>query len=178
MKKKKPVPKYLYHHTGFGHLRMIVEDGFLKRTASNLLPVDKATERYEPIYDKQGNICGDRHTSKSDSYKPVVWLTTEERVIPFEMGLTSEKTRVTFVFRFSPRFVPWKDFADANKMNPAWRHTFEQGRKPKTWYVCQSNINISEAVEIRAYVDCDEDKEYILGLVPNAVIIESGKADP
>lgn len=169
MGNKKP-PKYLYHHTGYAALPAIMADGYLKLTPSNLLPHDPATAHYEPLYDQNGKQYGMKYWDKNQTYKPVVWLTTEEKPEYEEHGLSPDKTKITFVFRYSPRFVPWKEFADANKMDPAWRHGLEKGRKPKTWYICQTKINISDAVEIRAETDSPKAEEHIKQYAPTAII--------
>ena len=145
MGNKKP-PKYLYHHTRLTALPSIVADGYLKLCPSNLLPPDDATGHLEPLYGPDGKQYGERYWDKNQGYKPVVWLMTEEKPDYEKHGLIPDETKITFVFRYSPRFVPWKAFADANKMDPIWRYELEKGRKPRTWYICQTEVQIADAV--------------------------------
>ena len=153
-KKKKQPPKYLYHHTSSVHLEIIKEFGYLKTTASNLFPPDQASRRTRYLFDKNGDAYGEEFFDKHSDYKRVVWLTTQEIPIAHDLGLEGlipgiDKTEVTIVFRYQPRFLPWKEFAKANNIDEYWQHTLEEGRKPNTWYVCQTPIKLSEAVEIR-----------------------------
>ena len=176
MGNKKP-PRYLYHHTRLTALPSIVADGYLKLCPSNLLPPDDATGHLEPLYGPDGKQYGERYWDKNQSYKPVVWLMTEEKPDYEKHGLIPDKTKITFVFRYSPRFVPWIAFADANKMDPAWRYELEKGRKHRTWYICQTEVKIAEAVEIRATADAEEEEAFIRKYLPTAKISRSFSTD-
>ena len=174
MGNKKP-PRYLYHHTGLANLPSIMADGFMKLTPSNLLPPDDVTAHYEPLYGPDGEQYGERYWDKNQSYKPVVWLMTEEKPDYSKHGLSGDKTKVTFVFRYSFRFIPWKTFADANRMDPGWRYELEKGKRPRTWYICQTEIPISEAIEIRVIADNEEDAAFVRYNAPNAMIEQTSR---
>ena len=169
----KKVPKYVFHHTALGHLPSIMADGYLALSPSNLLPPDSSTAHFEPIINHEGKQIGKKYWDKNQSYKQVVWLTSEEHPYYDDHGLGPEKTAVTFVFRYQPQYIPWKQFADANRMDPCWRHALESGRKHRTWYVCRSRINISDAMEIRAVASDEDDERRIKQSAPTALIIRA-----
>lgn len=152
-KKKNNHPKFLYHHTSLAHLKIIEKCGYLKTTESNLLPSSPGTQRLEPQVDDDGEVYGLILRDDNCGYKPVVWLTSQEIPDANSLGLygtpRADKTEVTIVLPYQNRFIKWRDFADANKMDAKWRYDFEKGRQPNTWYVCRTPIDLSDATEIR-----------------------------
>ena len=138
----------LYHYTSLYHLEMILKDGYLKLTNSNLIePKDAHIEN--------GNVV-----SSTDSYKPVVWFSS---LFDFDKagdcglsGSIVDKTEVaihidTADFPLFP-FYKWTDWAIKNNIEKAWFETLKRTAPLwDTFYVCESKIALpkKECIIIR-----------------------------
>ena len=118
----------LYHYTAAYHLQAILNSGYLKLTESNL-------KEYVEMY------------------KPVVWLTTQKEPEPYSLGLSGsflDKTeiRIHVKRKPTPTIKTWEQFSTKNKMNPEFKSSFSEGRKPETWFISTKEIPLKDILLI------------------------------
>ena len=142
--KSKPI-EYLYHYTSFEHLQDIIETKQIKLCPSNLL---------RPI---RPHIKNNSLVDMTDSYKPVVWFTSElyrfdelQKII--NNGLSQKKAQAvicvpTNLFGFV--YKKWDEWAVENGIEKKW---FEILKKTapnwRTFYVSERPVPITDDVEI------------------------------
>ena len=148
----------LYHYTSLEQYVKIADSGYIDLSPSNLLPPDRASAQIRQYPDGSGFYFWD----KNQDYKNVVWLTSMEDPDPEALGLTPRKCAIRLAVDYNPfTYIPWKKFADLNRMDKKWRRAFEDGRSPNTWYVRSSRLpfdEITESVVIMEY--CPEAQRY------------------
>lgn len=135
----------LYHYTSTDHLRLILSDGKLKLTASNLEP----PKNLHLIMQEDGIPS---FVADNDNYKPVVWFTSELNFDnAIKNGLSKRKTEVAICINDAkpPRFRKWLKWAQENHIE---KKQFDSLTKSatnyKTWYISEAEVPIDENVEI------------------------------
>ena len=144
---------------------MIADDGYLKLTPSNLLPPDKATACFRPVYHvpeevpKHAEVYGYEYWDKRCDYKKVVWLTDDPDATSASLCVPPHKLQVRLSIDTSG--LPcrkWRRFADENHMDPAWRRQLEADHASGSWFVCTSTIPLNRIVAIASPLLHDEDE--------------------
>lgn len=153
---------YLYHFTNIDSYRYICQDGYIKLSPSNLKQPHRATACYKEYPDGRGVYYWD----KWSDYKPVVWLTTLDKLdVPStddpddlnETGLYRRKMGVRLTIEYDPtKHMKWEHFANINHMDWNWRKAFTTGYDHDTWYVARQPIPISDIIETTFYPEYDE----------------------
>ena len=134
----------LYHYTCLEHLRQILADGIIKTTHSNLLrPVN-------PRF-----INGVFADPETDSYKPVVWLTSTLDFSAGEgNGLTGsvyDKTECAIAIEvmFYHHFRKWDEWTKENKADKEWIARLKATAPNwRSWYISEKPIVMDSATNI------------------------------
>lgn len=131
----------LYHFTDSLRLGFIMEDGYLKLTPSSLLkPVSIHVER-----DERGILS---YVDETDSYKPVVWLTSIENAKGGDLGIHNLKCTIRIALEEKPEYRYYPVWARENKMKTNWFKSFTRDKRFGSWYVCEKTIPVSDFIEI------------------------------
>ena len=135
----------LYHYTSKFQLPLILKDGYLKLTESNL--------RKPPLKESQQLLHGnysslDKQTE--DLYKPVVWLTNNSQ--PLNMGLDGSvfnKKEIRFTLKAREHYEKWDIWSKKNRINEKWSETLQHGKDSDSWYISERVIPITSDEIIR-----------------------------
>ena len=135
----------LYHYTSRFQLPLILKDGYLKLTESNLKePAPKESQQI-----KQGNYSSLDKDAK-DLYKPVVWLTNNSQ--PLNMGLDGSvfnKKEIKFTLKAREHYEKWEKWSKKNSINEKWAEALQRGKDSDSWYISESIIPITSDEIIR-----------------------------
>ncbi len=114
----------LYHFTSLMHWPLIINDGFLRRTESN---IGSGNPRLKPYGEHVG--------------PDVVWLTDLSDPTPQSCGLVGirDKTRLRITVKISDA-KKWPDFAAAHGINKRWYRLLGRGGRPQCWWVVERII--------------------------------------
>ena len=133
----------LYHYTSLYHLQQILADGEIKTAPSNLL---------KPVNPKIVNGC---LCDETDTYKPVVWLTS---VLDFyqaeKVGLSGsvlDKTEAVIQITTTPlqMFYKWEKWAQQNKIDKNWFEALKNTAPGwEDFYVTETPIKIDDNCKI------------------------------
>jgi len=118
--------RVMYHYTSTYHLPMILEDGFLKPTESNL-------------------------RADIENVKNVVWLTDLYEPTPYGLGLVGsivDKSEIRITITRSKKYKFWKVWSRQNKINKEWAKILEKDRNPNNWYISEKPIPIDDFIMI------------------------------
>ena len=133
----------LYHYTSLYHLRQILDTGYIKLTASNLL---------QPVAPRLVNGV---FVDETDNYKPVVWLTdTLDFGTAKANGLVGgmfDKTEVAIVIENATLkdFKYWVRWAKDNRMDKAWFKALTSDTPNfRSWYITEKPIPVDKSVPI------------------------------
>lgn len=116
-----------YHYTSRYHLPVILYDGYLKLTESNL--------RLE-----------------EEMYKPVVWLTSAEVLSAYALGLNggiANKTEIKITLRESNNYKNWTIWSHDNRIKKSWANRLASGRNPNNWYICEQPIQLTKETVLK-----------------------------
>ena len=136
----------LYHYTSRFHLPLILKDGFLKLTESNLRkPSRKEREEIERQLEliAQGELSPDYDSGKS-LYKPVVWLTDVATPIP--LGMETEgfnKHEIKIALRMQRHYESWDSWSKRQGIEVSWAKIIEKGYNADTWFVSERPIPLT-----------------------------------
>jgi hypothetical protein len=123
----------LYHYTSKYHLQLILNDGFLKLTESNLIAPDGTFQT----------------ELKSKNYKPVVWLTDSEITGGNGLeGSMADKTEIKITVRKKPDFQWWHSWSRKNQIDKSWAKALEQGNKSKRWFISEKIVTMEDILKI------------------------------
>jgi len=144
----------LYHFTSKYHLPLIMKDGFLMLTESNLK---------EPVPGKKiGNVFDSK-----DLYKPVVWLSrTADANNCAVMSASVDKSEILITLRERPHYQNWTIWSKENRIKTSWAKRLTGRYNPNSWYVSESVIPLTsdEVIKIEntktgeVYIDVDAGK--------------------
>jgi len=130
----------LYHFTSRFHSPLIIKDGYLKLTESNLIaPTKEEMQKYEQEME-QGKYVYNR----DDLYKPVVWLTNIPD--PKNQGLEGgcfNKSEIMFTLRKKEHYQKWIEWSRRNGIKKQWAEALERGRNPESWYISEKIIPLT-----------------------------------
>lgn len=155
--------KELHHFTSYCGLKMILMDGFLNLTPSNILqPTDLRKQAKTIILDGK-KIQSMDYVSKTDTYKPVVWLTStlngNNVGNTFKDGDLFDKTRIRITVKMNDDYILWSKWDGYAEMETAWQKNVKRGAKDwRNFYICEHKIPVSEIIEVydkfeRKYID-------------------------
>ena len=129
----------LYHYTSKYQLPLILKDGFLKLTESQLRPpTQKEIKEME-----QGNYSS-LEKSVEDLYKPVVWLTSNNS--PSNMGLDGSvfnKKEIKLTLKMREHYEKWDIWSSKNQIDKKWSEALQNGKDSDSWYISESIIPIT-----------------------------------
>ena len=135
----------IYHFTSKHHLPMILKDGFLKLTESQLR--QPTQEEIQKI--KQG-VVSSLDKDAGELYKPVVWLTNNGS--PSNMGLDGsafdkKEIRLTLIMR--EHYQLWTAWSKKNRANEKWSEGLKHGKDSDSWYISERIIPLTGDEVIR-----------------------------
>lgn len=152
----------LYHYTVLDSYELILRDGFIALSPSNLKPPHRATACIKQYPDGRGSYYWD----KWNDYKPVVWLTTADKLdVPSTdksndlngAGIYRRKMGVRLAVEYDAnKHMKWTRFADINHMNWEYRKQFTDGKDFETWYIARQPIPLADIVDTAFYPEYDE----------------------
>ena len=134
--------KLLYHYTAVLRWNQIKESGYLKLTPSNLL------KPKNPHYIKQedGTLC---YADETDSYKPVVWLTSSESPQNHSIGFMKEAIQIAIPYD-EEKHQWWVTWKDKNRMDKSWcKKLISNGQNYSSWYVCEEIIPMEKFAYVK-----------------------------
>lgn len=126
----------LYHYTSKYHLPMIMKDGFLQLTESNLI----APKDYQDALPKE----------LSQLYKPVVWLTNSST--PQGNGIEGSslnKYEIRITVKRREHYENWVLWSKKNRIKSSWFKTLASAGNPYSWYISESMIPLNGEELIR-----------------------------
>ena len=144
----------LYHFTSRYHLPLILHDGFLKLTESNLrepLPGEKIANVFD----------------SNDLYKPVVWLSrTADAKNCAVMSAGVDKSEILITLRERPHYQNWTIWSKDNRIKASWAKRLTRAYNPNSWYVSEAVIpltsdeviKIENAKTAEIYIDVEAGK--------------------
>ena len=124
----------LYHFTSRHHLPLILKDGYLKLTESNLK--QPSQEVIHKLQRGEANV--------KDLYRPVVWLTSSPN--PDNMGLTGSsfnKSEIRFTLKKREHYEKWSTWSRENRIKDSWAESLKRGYDSDSWYVSESAVPIT-----------------------------------
>lgn len=133
--------KVLYHYTSKHHLPMIMKDGFLQLTESNLIE----PKSYQDAVPKE----------LSQLYKPVVWLTTTETAQGNGLeGSVLNKHEIRITLRKREHYENWVLWSKNNRIKSSWFKKLSRVGNPNSWYISEEIIplNSEELLKIENIV--------------------------
>ena len=129
----------LYHFTSKYQLPLILKDGFLKLTESQLKPpTQKEIKEME-----QGNYSS-LDKGAEDLYKPVVWLT--DNGSPLNMGLDGSvfnKKEIKITLKMREHYIKWYIWSSKNRADKKWLENLQRNKEHDSWYVSEKTIPIT-----------------------------------
>ena len=133
----------LYHYTSRFHLPLILKDGFLKLTESNLRApgrkeLEESNEKINLIY--QGKAAP-AYYSEDALYKPVVWLTNTS--VPVQLGMEQSgglKHEIKISIRIQPHYEQWHIWSKKHHIEPSWAARLEEGNTAESWFISTQPI--------------------------------------
>ena len=131
--------KVIYHYTSKFQLPLILKDGYLKLTNSNLKP--PAPKESQQI---QRGDYSSLDKNAEDLYKPVVWLTDNSS--PLNMGLDGSvfnKKEIKFTFKMREHYEKWDIWSRKNQIDKKWAESLQRGKDSDSWYISESIIPIT-----------------------------------
>ena len=135
----------LYHFTSKFHLPLILKDGYLHLTESQLRP---------PTPKESKQLNQDDYSSldkkAEDLYKPVVWLTNSSQ--PLDMGLdgsvfNKKEIRLTLIAR--EHYEKWDIWSRKNRIDVKWGEAIQRGKDSESWYISEKIIPLTSDEIIR-----------------------------
>jgi len=135
----------IYHFTSKYHLPLILKDGFLKLTESQLRP--PTAEESRQI--KQGDYSS-LDKKAGDLYKPVVWLTNNSQ--PSNMGLDGsvfDKKEIRFTLKAREHYEKWDIWGKKNRIDIKWAEALQRGKDSDSWYISEKVISLTGDEVIR-----------------------------
>ena len=146
----------LYHFTSRYHLPLILNDGFLNLTESNLR---------EPLPgQKTANIFDSK-----DLYKPVVWLSrTADAGNCAVMSASVDKSEILITLREREHYQNWTIWSKSNRIKNSWAKRLTSAYNPNSWYVSETVIPLTsdEVIKIEntktgeIYIDVESGKRF------------------
>lgn len=144
----------MYHFTSRYHLPLILHDGFLMLTESNLR---------EPIPGKKiANVF-----DTTDLHKPVVWLSRTadaENCAVLSAGV--DKSEVLITLRERAHYKNWTIWSKDNRIKNSWAKKLTSAYNPNSWYISEAAIPLTgdEVIKIEntktaeVYIDIEAGK--------------------
>ena len=143
--------KSLYHFTSKAHLLDIIKSGKIIRTCSNLLCptnlrivdgkyIDDETDNHRPVVCLTDSLSPDKHGFEGARPLDVPFQAYKEG--------TKKRIRLEILMRPELNIRRWGPWADENNMDQEWRKAFIRGKDWHSWYITESEIPLSEVVEI------------------------------
>ena len=129
----------IYHFTSKYHLPMLLKDGFLKLTESQLKPPTQAEGRQI----NQGDYSS-LDKKAEDLYKPVVWLTNNSE--PLNMGLDGSvfnKKEIRFTLKAREHYEKWDAWGRKNRIDKKWAEALQRGKDSDSWYISEKVIPLT-----------------------------------
>lgn len=114
--------RQFYHYTSKYHLPIILHDGFLKLTESNL-------------------------RMDVEMYKPVVWFTNNEVLSAYSLGLNGtivDKQEIKITLSDSPNYKNWTIWSHDNRIKKSVVTRLTSGRNPNNWYICEQPVYLTK----------------------------------
>ena len=134
----------LYHFTSKYHLPLILKNGYLNVTESNLKEITKA----ELQIIKRGEIPR-FNTDIKKFYKPVVWLTNSLISNNIGLGGTMNKSEIKFTLKGQDHYEKWSTWSQKNNIKTHWFETMKRGYNWDSWYICESVIPLTSDTVIK-----------------------------
>lgn len=119
--------RQFYHYTSKYHLPIILHDGYLKLTESNL-------------------------RMDLEMYKPVVWLTNSEVLSAYSLGLNGsmvDKQEIKITLSDSPNYKNWTIWSHDNRIKKSVANRLTSGRNPNNWYVCEQPVQLTKETVLK-----------------------------
>jgi len=162
---------------------MILKDGFLKLTESQLKPPTQ-----EEIRQMEQGDYSSLDKNAEDLYKPVVWLT--DNGSPLNMGLDGsafDKKEIRLTLKMREHYEIWDAWGKKNRIDLKWSEGLIRGKDYKSWYISERIIPmtgdevicIENIITGEVFIDVDAGKrlyqcavERLRGLLPIPVYDE------
>ena len=135
----------LYHFTSKFQLPLILKDGFLKLTESQLKPPTRAE-----VQQLQQGDYSSLDKKAEDLYKPVVWLTNNSQ--PLNMGLDGSvfnKKEIRVTLKTREHYEKWDIWSKKNRIDAKWAEALQRGKDSDSWYISEKVIPITSDEVIR-----------------------------
>jgi hypothetical protein len=127
----------LYHFTSRYHLPLILKDGFLNLTESNLKEPASGNEAAN-IFDING------------LYKPVVWLSrTADAGNCAVLSAGVDKSEILITLRERVHYQNWTIWSSNNRIKKSWAKKLTGAYNPNSWYVSETTIPLTSAEVIK-----------------------------
>jgi hypothetical protein len=129
----------IYHFTSKYHLPLILKDGFLHLTESQLKP-PTPTEGQQL---KQGDYSS-LDKKAEELYKPVVWLTDNSQ--PSNMGLDGSvfnKKEIRLTLKARGHYEKWDIWGRKNRIDVKWAEALQLGKDSDSWYISEKVIPLT-----------------------------------
>lgn len=134
--------QFLYHYTAMLRWEQIQKSGYLKLTPSNLLK----PKNVKRVKLEDGTYS---YVDETDSFKPVVWLTSDESPQNHAMDKMKEEIQIAILYDKSKHHW-WIDWKDKNRMDKNWFKKLTcHGERYGSWYVCEEIIPLSEVIFVK-----------------------------
>jgi hypothetical protein len=152
----------IYHFTSRFQLPLILKDGYLKLTSSNLREPPK-----EEIRQLQQGDFSSLEKNADELYKPVVWLTNNRQ--PLNMGLDGSvfnKKEIRITLRPREHYKQWMLWSRENRIEARWAKPLEANKDADSWYISEriipltgdEIIRIENIITDEVFIDAKTDK--------------------
>ena len=122
----------LYHFTSRYHLPLILKDGFLMLTESNLREPEPGQ--------KIANVF-----NNDNLYKPVVWLSrTADAGNCAVMSASVDKSEILITLRERTHYQNWTIWSKNNRIKSSWAKRLTRAYNPNSWYVSEQIVPLTK----------------------------------
>ncbi|KAF5066182.1 hypothetical protein DSECCO2_266340 [anaerobic digester metagenome] len=135
MKKKKD--DVLFHYTCKHHLALILKDGYLRLTNSNL---------DEPL---SISYLENNHLGRN----PVVWLTDSENTRGHGLEGLLNKTEIKITVKKEPHMKFWLTWSKQNNIDKEWAKALMEGYEYQSWFVSEKIIPLGDILKMENLID-------------------------
>ena len=145
----------LYHFTSRYHLPLILKDGYLMLTESNLREPE-AGRKFANVFDSK------------DLYKPVVWLSRSADAGNFAvLSASVDKSEILITLRERAHYQNWTIWSKNNRIKNSWAKRLTRANNPNSWYVSETVVPLTkdEVLKIEntktgeVYIDIEAEKQ-------------------
>jgi hypothetical protein len=143
----------LYHYTSTLNLPLILKDGFLELTDSNLHGPKTEEKKYllqRMMLIQQGLSSPDLYNAEYKArfplFKPVVWLTdiANDPQVGLEVSTGGKgKKEIKISLKALPHYKAWTSWSRKQGIDKKFVYSLEKGQNPDSWYISTERISLT-----------------------------------